>query len=71
MGQRLLAAIFLLVFIPCAHAETNIKAETSLKKNTSASTEKIDKVLAGQQEILKQLDEIKNELYVIKIRATK
>ena len=71
MGPRLLAALLLLAVIPCAFAETDPGAPTYHKKTTPASSDKMDKVLANQEEILKQLDEIKNELYVIKIRATK
>ncbi len=71
MGPRLLAAILLLALIPCAYAESDPGKAAYLQKSTAASSYKIDKVLAGQEEILKQLKEIKSELYVIKIRATK
>lgn len=71
MGPRLLAAFFLLALIPCAYAETDPGTAVYLKKSTAESSDKLDKVLASQEEILKQLKEIKNELYVIKIRATK
>ncbi len=33
--------------------------------------QKLDKLLSGQEDILKQLDEVKKELYIIKVRATK
>lgn len=72
MGLRFLAFILLLAFIPCAFAEkTDAGKPPYLKKSTAPSSDKMDKVLLGQEEILKQLEEIKNELYVIKIRATK
>lgn len=32
---------------------------------------KVDRILAGQEEILSQLDQIKQELEVIKVRATR
>ena len=34
-------------------------------------SEKVDNLLKGQDAILQQLEEIKSELYIVKIRATK
>lgn len=70
MGPRFLAALLLLAVIPCAYAQ-DPGTSTYLKKTTSASSDKLDQVLAVQEEILKQLQEIKNELYIVKIRSTK
>lgn len=71
MGLRILTVLFLLTLIPCAYAESDPGTAAYLKKTSASSSDKIEKVLANQEEILKQLQEIKNELYVIKIRATK
>ena len=38
---------------------------------TGPSQVKLDQIIKNQQEIIKQLAEIKQELYVIKVRATR
>ncbi len=38
--------------------------------NNEPSSQKLDKIMESQTEILKQLDEIKAELQVVKVRAS-
>ena len=45
-------------------------AVTSTASNTDPLERKLDDVLAGQQAILKRLDEVMEELRIVKIRAT-
>ena len=60
----LLAALFT---APPLFAETPAKTTDSGTKDQG----KLDKIIASQQEILKQLEEIKQELQIVKIRATR
>lgn len=46
-------------------------AETPAKTSDTAQTAKLDKIISDQQEILRQLSEIKNELLIVKARATR
>lgn len=46
-------------------------AEPAKQASVEQISEKFDKLLKSQEEILKQLADIKNELYIVKIRATK
>ena len=54
-----------LIFIP------GIKMGVNAAEDSARVISKLDKVLANQAEMFKQFDEIKQELKVIKIRATR
>jgi hypothetical protein len=57
-----LAAFFAVLVVPAAaHADDAM---------TAAVDQKINKVLANQERILTELDEIKKELEIVKVRAT-
>ena len=62
MRKQLLTTALGIVFLfsPNAYAETS---STDLSK-------KLDRILETQKKLIQQLDEVKQELYVIKIRAT-
>ncbi len=64
MGFSLLLMVFFFT-VPLA-AQTPTKAA-----DTSALSSKLDKILSTQQEILQQLGQIKAELAIIKMRATR
>ena len=51
-------------------ADDNQAPAINAAENQSLS-QKLDKVIATQDEILRQLDEVKSELQVVKIRASR
>ena len=59
MKGRIISTLFLVVFF--STIALSARAEES---------EKLDRVLANQEQILSKLDEIKSELSVVKVRAT-
>ena len=61
-----------LIILSTLFLTTPVLAETKLADPAVQSLGvKLDKVLTGQQEILRQLDEIKKELAIVKARATR
>lgn len=62
--------IYLLVF---AMSTSTLWAETPAKaaSTPSPNQDTLKKILLGQEEILRQLDEIKKELAIVKARATR
>ncbi len=62
MFTRILSVIFAVFFLASSYAHAEPLA--------SESSRKLDKILETQKQILQQIEEIKQELYVIKIRAT-
>lgn len=64
MRVPLIATIFVAVFL----ISSNLYAETST--STAEISKKLEQILENQKKILLQLEEIKKEVYVVKIRAT-
>ena len=60
MKKLALAVLFALAFVPRVSA-----AETE-----TLSSEKLDRIVEQQEKIMKALDEIREELRVVKVRAT-
>lgn len=65
--------LLILCLTPCAHAQTASPALPSKgpSQPSSSDSAKIDEILKTQKEILKKLEEMKQELYIVKIRATR
>ncbi len=74
MKKNLILAIFFgsLLFFAVNHsfADENNTAPAPTPVNTDMVSVKLDKILANQDLILKQLDEMKAELQIVKIRAS-
>ena len=75
MQKRFMAFVFLgfLMFLlnRCAFADENTSPAPSANPTDNESvSRKLDKMADTQAEILKQLDEIKAELQIVKIRAS-
>ena len=64
----LLFSLLFLIFSSPASAAVSTASKTS--DVTLQSQAKLDTIIKNQQEILTQLDEIKKELAIVKIRAT-
>ena len=64
--------LFISVFLLLMLSASFTFADTAASKNTDGGQliKKLDEILSGQKQVLARLDEVKQELYVIKIRAT-
>ena len=63
--------IFSLFVIPGVYAESAKTTKTPSSASADVVNAKINSILESQESILKQLDDIKKELEIVKIRATR
>ena len=73
MKARSLVIIAAVLWAPLAYAETPQAVTVSKLKNAAADealNAKVSEIIKTQETILKQLEEIKKELEIVKIRAT-
>ena len=72
--KKMAGVIFILGIWSCVLGKNVFADENSVPVpnpvETSIASEKLDKVIQTQEQILKELDEIKAELEIVKIRAS-
>ena len=73
MEKKVIFVLIATVLIFALGTQTGFSKDNEKEKAESDTTgivQKLDEVLANQAEILKQFDEIKQELAIIKVRAS-